>query len=80
MQSLDDDDEFFHVTCHIDQNTRNKIAHGEFIHLEKLLPRDRFGVNGMLSSSAQNENWVELVSRDGHTYFKSWMFANKLIF
>ena len=68
MQNSDDDDEFFHVTCHIDKNLRGKIAHGEFVDLEKLLPKDRAGVGSIVTN--HDENRVELVSRDGHTYFK----------
>ena len=36
-----DDNEFFHVTCHVDTATREKIGRGEFIELEKLLPKTR---------------------------------------
>ena len=35
----DADDDFFHVTCHIDTALREKIEKGEFVDLEKLLPR-----------------------------------------
>ena len=34
------DDKFFHITCHIDQSLQSKIEKGEFVDLEKLLPRD----------------------------------------
>ena len=40
-KNLDNDDDFFHLTCHIDKNLRAKIANGEFVDLEKLLPSDR---------------------------------------
>ena len=69
IQNLDDDDEFFHVTCHIDPNMRLKIARGEFIELEKLLPRDKTRSGGHLPSN-QDESRVELVSSGGHMYFK----------
>ena len=68
-QSNNNDDEFFHVTCHIDQTTHSKIARGEFIDLEKLLPKDSYGV-GMATNGVNTDSRVELVSRDGHTYFK----------
>ena len=29
-----DDDEFFHLTCHIESNLKQKIEHGEFVDLE----------------------------------------------
>ena len=34
-----DDDEFFHLTCHIYQNLKLKIESGQFIDLEQLLPK-----------------------------------------
>ena len=37
------DDDFFHLTCHIDPNLIHKIEKGEFIELEKLLPKDKLG-------------------------------------
>ena len=40
LRHLDSDDDFFHVMCHIDQNIMTKIKNGEFIELEKLLPRE----------------------------------------
>ena len=36
-----DDDEFCHITCHVDSNLRTKIERGEFVELEKLLPKGR---------------------------------------
>ena len=68
MQNLDDDDEFFHVTCHIESSIRTKIARGEFVDLDKLLPRDKTGSGEHQPS--QEENRVELVQQGGHTYFK----------
>ena len=35
------DDDFFHLVCHVDIATRNKIEKGEFVDLEKLLPHDK---------------------------------------
>ena len=35
------DDEFFQVTCHVDSTLRGKIEKGEFVELEKLIPKDR---------------------------------------
>ena len=63
---LDEDDEFFHVTCHISQTLKSKIAKGEFVDLDLLIPKDKYG--GYVN--AHKENKVELVSRDGHMYFK----------
>ena len=43
-QLLEDenDDEFFHLTCHVEPSLRQKIERGEYVDLEKLLPWDRF--------------------------------------
>ena len=35
------DDEFFHITCHIDQNLRDKIQRGDYVDLEKLLVKNK---------------------------------------
>ena len=37
---LDTDDDFFHVTCHVDPQLKERIEAGQFIELEKLLPKD----------------------------------------
>ena len=55
------DDDFFHLTCHIDPNLIHKIEKGEFVELEKLLPKDKIGKNN-------DENRLEWVQRDGGTY------------
>ena len=60
------DDEFFHVTCHIDQNLKDRIGRGEFIELEKLLPKDRCGGAIMF----REEKRLELVHKDGSTYYQ----------
>ena len=71
MQKLDNDDEFFHVTCHISPNIRSKIAKGEFIDLEQLLPKGKTsGAYALAGNGCAEENRVELVTKDGHTYFR----------
>ena len=60
------DDDFFHLTCHIDPNLIHKIEKGEFIELEKLLPKDRIG-----SGKGNDENRLEWVQRDGNTFLVS---------
>ena len=57
---MDMDDQFFHVTCHVDQGLKDKIAKGEFVDLEKLLPKIRTG---------RTENKLDLVYRDGQSFF-----------
>ena len=34
-----DDDNYFHLICHVDQSLKNRIERGEYIELEKLLPK-----------------------------------------
>ena len=36
------DDAFFHITCHVDPKLRRMIERGEFVELDKLLPKNRF--------------------------------------
>ena len=57
------DNEFFHITCHIDLTLRQKIERGEFVDLEKLLPKD----NSRCITS--DESRMELVHSEGATYF-----------
>ena len=58
IKAVDDDDEFFHVTCHINPTLRAKISKGEFVDLEQLLPKDKGGV----FATSGGEDKVELVS------------------
>ena len=55
------DDEFFHITCHVEQSLKDKIEKGEFIDLERLITKPFQQAGG-----AQR---LELVSKDGATYF-----------
>ena len=55
------DDDFFHLTCHIEPNLFHRIEKGEFVELEKLLPKDKIG-------KSSNENRLEWVQRDGGTF------------
>ena len=59
------DDDFFHLTCHIDPNLIQKIESGEFVDLDKLLPKDK--ISG-LGSKLSDDNRMEWVHRDGGTY------------
>ena len=68
LEYMDDDDEFFHVTCHIDPSLKAKIERGEFVDLERLLPKDKLCSGGNIAY--ESESKVELVSHAGHTYFK----------
>ena len=63
---LNTDDDFFHVSCHIDQSLRSKIEQGGFVDLERLLPRDRTSSRGSFIKGDRLS--IDLVSREGHTY------------
>ena len=54
------DDEFFHITCLVYSSLRGKIESGDFVKLEKLLPKSKY-------KSAEGK--IELVNRNGSTYF-----------
>ena len=41
VYDTDCDDEFFHIMCHIDPALRMKIEKGDFVDLERLLPKNR---------------------------------------
>ena len=57
-----EDDEFFHITCHIDTQIRQKIEKGDFIELEKLLQKSP-------NLEKPNEKRMQLVNRDGESFF-----------
>ena len=59
------DDDFFHLTCHIDSALKGKIEKGEFVDLDKLLPKDN-SFNGRVSNN--NETKLEWVQSEGSTY------------
>ena len=67
LRKLDNDDDFFHVSCHIDPVFKSKIEKGECVDLEKLLPKAKStgGGMGMLNDSSK----LELMIKDGHPYF-----------
>ena len=56
-QKLLSDDDFFHLTCHIDPSLRSKIEKGEYVDLERLLPKQK--------GSYSNDTKLEWVQRDG---------------
>ena len=67
LHNFDQDDEFFHVTSQIDPSLRIKIERGEFIDLERLLPKDRnsrFG-NG---NEDLNKQLYQLITQGTNTY------------
>ena len=54
------DDDFFHLTCHIDPGLRVKIEKGEYVDLEKLLPKHKGKHN--------EETRLEWIHKDGGTF------------
>ena len=58
---LMEDDDFFHITCHVDPTLRAKIENGEYVELERLLVKDRFRKRG-------GEDRLEFFHKDWHTY------------
>ena len=59
-----EDDEFFHLTCHIESSMRVKIERGKFIELEKLMPKTR-----SFTQCFSEENKMKLVNREGSSYW-----------
>ena len=56
-----DDDEFFHITSHVDSNLKAKIENGEYIELEKLIPKNR-------SQVLNEDRRLQLMHKNGETY------------
>ena len=57
------DDEFFHITCHVEAGLRSKIERGEYVDLEKLLLKDK------PFARAAPDSRMGLFTKDGVTYF-----------
>ena len=55
-----DDDQFFHITCHIDNVMVQKIERGEFVDLEKLLVKVR--------PKRKEFDSLEFVTREGQAF------------
>ena len=56
---VDNDDEFFHITCHVDWPIRERIEHGDYVELDKLLPHE---------SKRNEDKPLKIFERDGETY------------
>ena len=58
------DDDFFHITCHIDPSLKAKLESGKFVDLDKLLPKDgNFG-----KVVASNKTKIEWLLSKGSMY------------
>ena len=56
------DEDFFQLMCHVEPGLHTKIENGEFVDLEKLLPKDK------RSTYKPEEDRLEWVFRDSGTY------------
>ena len=54
-----DDDEYFHLMCHVDGSLKSKIEKGGFVELDKLLPKKKM---------CQEDKRLEWVTKDGMTF------------
>ena len=59
---VENDDDFFQVTCHIDGTLKEKIEGGEFVDLDRLLPKERSGYRN------HDDTKLELIVKDGVAY------------
>ena len=57
------DDEFYHVTCHVDARLKQRIQNGEYIELETLIPKHR----GQMMK--EDQRLQQYVSKNGSTYW-----------
>ena len=55
-----DDDEYFHLACHVDNALKQKIERGEYVELDKLVPRRK--------SFAAEDGCLEWVTKDRLTF------------
>ena len=65
LRNLDNDDDFFHVSCHVDPALKEKIERGDFIDLDKLLPKDKAA--GGYSMSEEHQG-IQLFTKNGQTF------------
>ena len=55
------DNAYFQATSHVDKTLRDKISNGEYVELEKLLPKRRTG-------RVNEEDRIDIVNKDGHSF------------
>ena len=67
LRQLDSDEDFSQISCHVDSSLKLKIERGEFVDLEKLIPKDR-SFNGY---AMDDEQGIKLLTKDGYTYLGS---------
>ena len=64
LSAMNDDDNYFHVTSHKDDTLKAKIEKGEFVELERFLPKSRTQI-----MSGGEQHLQQFVKRDGSTYW-----------
>ena len=68
LRNFDQDDEFFHITSQIEPTLRSKIERGEFIDLERLLPKDKIPGGGRSANDDLNKQLFQLITQGTNTY------------
>ena len=58
-----EDEDFFHVTCHIDSKLKQKISKGEYVDLEVLIPKSRSQM------AKEDDRLQQYVTKGGSTYW-----------
>ena len=58
-----EDDKFLHVTCHLEETIKCKIKRGEYVELDKLLPKSN------MCGYGEEQNKMGIFHKDGETYF-----------
>ena len=66
-----DDDEFFHLTCHVDPGLKGKIEKGQYVDLARLLPRTR-------SQVMSDEQRMQFINKDGASFLVPAEKDNKI--
>ena len=66
LRNFDQDDEFFHVTSQIEPSLRMKIERGEFVDLERLLPRERSA--GKSGTDDLNRQLYQLITQGTNNF------------
>ena len=58
-----EDDEFYHITCHVESKLKQKIAKGEHVELEVLIPKSRSQI------IKEDDRLQQFVMKNGSTYW-----------
>ena len=67
----DSDDEFFHVTCHLEPSLKQRIEAGGYVELERLLPKTK-------SQILKDDKKLQFFYQDGETFFAPAERENKI--